>query len=303
MSVRFARLAQNLNQLQRHNVARCDNLRRARWNTCTRRRRFLNTGVKKPEATQQRIEEPTYDQLRLVVLQATIPFIGFGFMDNALLIIAGDAIDSSIGVMFGLSTMCAAAIGNLISDLAGVALGTVIEDFAAKLNLPVAVLTHSQRQLRSVRLATQYGTALGLTIGCTIGMFPLLLIDSKAVEKKKRTEALEALCRDVVVHAKDLISAESTCLFLVVKEEIELPWHMDKDSRPSYISKSKQDFLIDWEVGSGKQGYVQKRVRKDLVAKSTDSAFYDSSKPTVIPFGLGLGSLAAALKKPVLSKR
>ena len=37
-------------------------------------------------------------------------------MDNALLIIAGDAIDSSIGVMFGLSTMCAAAIGNLISD-------------------------------------------------------------------------------------------------------------------------------------------------------------------------------------------
>ena len=43
------------------------------------------------------IPEPTSTQLRYVALAQVIPFIGFGFMDNAILIIAGDAIDTSLG--------------------------------------------------------------------------------------------------------------------------------------------------------------------------------------------------------------
>ena len=38
---------------------------------------------------------------------------------------------SSLGVTLGISTLCAAAIGNIISDLAGIGLGTAIEDFCA----------------------------------------------------------------------------------------------------------------------------------------------------------------------------
>ena len=244
--------------------------------------------------------EPTKDQLRLVVLQSTIPFIGFGIMDNALMIIAGDAIDSSLCVTFGFSTMCAAAIGNIISDLAGVGLGTIIEDFAEKLKLPVAVLTHSQRQLRSVRFANQFGNALGLTIGCIIGMFPLFFIDSKAIEKRKRTEAIEALCRDVVIEAKGLISADSTCLFLVVEEDVDLPWNMDKHLEPSpYLSKSKQDLLHDW---NDDESEPKIRRKKDFVAKSVDSAVYSSSKIS-IPFGSGIVSIAAGLRKSILVQK
>ena len=40
-----------------------------------------------------------------------IPFIGFGFLDNALMIIAGDYIDTTIGVTLGISTMAAAGFG------------------------------------------------------------------------------------------------------------------------------------------------------------------------------------------------
>lgn len=264
----------------------------------TNRRQFTSSSNSTESIS---VVEPTKDQLRLVALQATIPFIGFGIMDNALMIIAGDAIDSSMCVTFGFSTMCAAAIGNIISDLAGVGLGTIIEDFAEKLKLPVAVLTHSQRQLRSVRFANQFGNAIGLTIGCIIGMFPLLFIDSKAIEKKKRTEAIEHLCRDVVIEAKELIGADSTCLFLVVEEEVDLPWNMDKHHEPSpYLSKSKQDLIHDW---NDVESEVRGRRKKEFVAKSVDSAVYDSSKPITIPFGSGIVSLATGLRKPVVVKR
>ena len=40
-----------------------------------------------------------------------IPFVGFGFLDNALMIIAGDYIDTTIGVALGISTMAAAGFG------------------------------------------------------------------------------------------------------------------------------------------------------------------------------------------------
>jgi hypothetical protein len=53
------------------------------------------------------------------------------------MILAGDMIDTSLGVTLGISTMCAAAIGNIVSDVAGVMLGTVVEDFCSRyLNLP-----------------------------------------------------------------------------------------------------------------------------------------------------------------------
>ena len=48
-----------------------------------------------------------------------LPFIGFGYMDNTILIIAG-AIVTSLGVTLGISTMCTAAIGTIIYDLTGI---------------------------------------------------------------------------------------------------------------------------------------------------------------------------------------
>lgn len=49
--------------------------------------------------------------------------IGFGFADNFIMILAGDVIDNKLGVLFGFSTLAAAGLGNLISDVAGISLG------------------------------------------------------------------------------------------------------------------------------------------------------------------------------------
>ena len=143
----------------------------------------------KTASTKQIVEEPSARDLRLHMLNIGLPFIGFGIMDNAILIWAGDQIDITLGVTLGISTMCAAAIGNIVSDIAGVAFGTVIEDFCTKLRLPVAKLTDAQRQLRSVRFSGQFGIAIGLTIGCVIGMFPLLFMDPEKAERLKQVRS------------------------------------------------------------------------------------------------------------------
>jgi Transmembrane protein 65 len=41
--------------------------------------------------------------------------------------LAGEYIDLTLGVTMGISTMAAAALGNLVSDVAGVGLGGVVE--------------------------------------------------------------------------------------------------------------------------------------------------------------------------------
>ena len=55
--------------------------------------------------------------------------VGFGFMDNMVMIQAGDLIDNTIGVRFGLKTLAAAACGQIISDMSGVMFGGVEEKF------------------------------------------------------------------------------------------------------------------------------------------------------------------------------
>jgi hypothetical protein len=64
-----------------------------------------------------------------------VPFVAFGFIDNTVLIYAGDAIDNSVGVAFGLSSLAAAAMGQIFSDTSGVLFGGAIEAWFLKLGI------------------------------------------------------------------------------------------------------------------------------------------------------------------------
>lgn len=70
--------------------------------------------------------KPTRNQLLLIAFASGIPFIGFGFCDNAIMLLAGEGIESSLGVTLGISTLAAAGLGNLISDVAGLGLADSI---------------------------------------------------------------------------------------------------------------------------------------------------------------------------------
>ncbi|KAK3571370.1 hypothetical protein QTP86_008929 [Hemibagrus guttatus] len=108
-----------------------------------------------------------------VLLHNAIPFIGFGFLDNAIMIAAGTQIEMSIGVILGISTMAAAALGNLVSDLAGLGLAGYVEALACRLGMQIPDLSPKQADMWQTRVSAHMGKAIGVGIGCILGMFPL----------------------------------------------------------------------------------------------------------------------------------
>ncbi|KAM3873140.1 transmembrane protein 65-like [Diretmus argenteus] len=139
---------------------------------------------------QLEMAPPTRAQLRYVLLHNAIPFIGFGFLDNAIMIVAGTQIELSIGVILGISTMAAAALGNLVSDLAGLGLAGYVEALACRLGMQIPDLSPKQADMWQTRVSSHAGKAVGVGIGCILGMFPLLFF--KDDEKKDgQTEGTE----------------------------------------------------------------------------------------------------------------
>ena len=123
-----------------------------------------------PESSVRR---PTPVELYKIAFHQSLPFIGFGFLDNAIMILAGEYIDHHIGVTLGISTMAAAALGNTISDLFGIATGGYIEHFCVKLGVSPPALTLEQLDLNVVRAFGYIGRAVGIVIGCLLGMSAL----------------------------------------------------------------------------------------------------------------------------------
>ncbi|XP_017573888.1 transmembrane protein 65 isoform X2 [Pygocentrus nattereri] len=138
---------------------------------------------------QEKLEAlpPNSSQLRYVLLHNAIPFVGFGFLDNAIMIAAGTQIELSIGVTFGISTMAAAALGNLVSDLAGLGLAGYVEALAARLGMQIPDLTPKQVDMWQTRLSSHMGKAIGVTIGCLLGMFPLFFLSDEDEEETMDT--------------------------------------------------------------------------------------------------------------------
>jgi hypothetical protein len=104
--------------------------------------------------------------------------IGFGLMDQTIMLQAGNAIDCTLGVTFGLSTLAAAAFGQVCSDASGVLFGGTLESLAAGAGLPRAELTAEQRGLTLVKNVRLAGNFFGVILGCCLGLLNLLFIDT-----------------------------------------------------------------------------------------------------------------------------
>ncbi|KAK8784187.1 hypothetical protein V5799_009444 [Amblyomma americanum] len=122
---------------------------------------------------------PTGDQLRMLAIHNALPFVGFGFLDNFIMIVAGDYIDTTIGIGLGISTMAAAGLGNAISDAAGIGSAWYVEKLAVKIGVQAPNLTPAQLEMAATRWSANIGRAVGVFLGCILGMFPLLFLSSK----------------------------------------------------------------------------------------------------------------------------
>ncbi len=117
-----------------------------------------------------------FSALLLIALEAGLPFVGFGFLDNATMILAGDAIDKTVGLYFNCSVMACAALGNVVSGVCGMQVHGGVEKLVHALGLPVPVLSAEQQRSQRVFLAGHMGGTFGIAIGLTLGMLPLLFI-------------------------------------------------------------------------------------------------------------------------------
>ena len=117
---------------------------------------------------------PTTRQLLHLALHQSLPFVGFGFLDNLIMILAGEYIDHHIGVALGISTMAAAALGNAISDAFGIGSAFYVESLAERAGVTPPPLTQEQLDMGASKAASNFGKAGGVVVGCVIGMFPLL---------------------------------------------------------------------------------------------------------------------------------
>ena len=97
--------------------------------------------------------KPCSKKLRICFVHESIPFVGFGFLDNAVMIVAGDYIDLTIGATFGISVMAAAALGNTISDCCGIVFGGYVEMVADRMGLAKPRFTEAEADHSHARIA------------------------------------------------------------------------------------------------------------------------------------------------------
>eukprot|EP01068_Selenidium_serpulae_P003137 Selendium_serpulae@DN2899_c0_g1_i1.p1 len=160
------------------------------------------------------VAPPTTGQLGAHFINSAVPMYGFGLMDNLIMIQAGELIDLSLGVTFGLSTLTAAAVGQIFSDVSGVCFGRAVESFAAQLGLPTPDFTHAQRELPTVRSFGTAGHCVGIILGCLTGMLSLLFMDLEKTEVKKRQALLSPIFLTIAHQAERMINC-SCNIFLV----------------------------------------------------------------------------------------
>jgi hypothetical protein len=147
--------------------------------------------------------------------------VGFGIMDNLIMIQVGEQIDLTFGVSFGLQTMTAAGFGQVISDTAGVCSGRFVEDLAQKLRIGEHHLSKEQKNIPWVARVRTAAMVIGVATGCLIGMTSLLFMDLEKVERLKKIEGMRSMFQTIVEDGHRVMECDRMTLYLVAQDEKE----------------------------------------------------------------------------------
>ncbi|CCW68485.1 unnamed protein product [Phytomonas sp. Hart1] len=123
-----------------------------------------------PRSDPGYIPWPIY--LRLL-FNFSLPFMAFGILDNATLIIASDAVEHSLLETLSLTGLAAAGVGGIISGVAGIQVHSLAGRWT---RITPPILTKAQSISRSYERSASIGNTFGIITGLVIGMIPLLFI-------------------------------------------------------------------------------------------------------------------------------
>jgi Transmembrane protein 65 len=224
--------------------------------------------------------------LRALFIASSIPMIGFGFMDQFVLIQAGGYIDATFGIRFGLATLTAAAAGQVVSDVSGVLFGGALERVLTNGWLRTPQLTPAQRQLPIGRNVSMLGAVVGVIIGCAIGATSLLLVDLEARNRMERAQRLRDIVQDMITVATPattttattldpVFSCDSCTVYVVSKNDLTLPadhetshqWRVQLKDISSSIATSIRNDVNDNHGGDDTNDEIS-LVQQCLVSRS-----------------------------------
>ena len=147
---------------------------------CFRRRKSTTTAAgEEVSGASHKITPLTKSTLLKLCAVASIPFIGFGFADNFVMIIAGDIFDNTFCQVLGFSTLAAAGLGNTVSDAIGIGAGGMIERISTKLGINEPNLTKAQLASSHVKRTRLAASVIGMSFGCLVGMTPLMFMSDR----------------------------------------------------------------------------------------------------------------------------
>uniref|UniRef100_A0A0G4HV86 GAF domain-containing protein n=1 Tax=Chromera velia CCMP2878 TaxID=1169474 RepID=A0A0G4HV86_9ALVE len=165
----------------------------------------------------------------MLLLTAKTSQVGFLFFDYGAGLVAfpfcvqaGEAIDNSLGVYFGLATITSAAFGQIISDVSGVCMGGTLEAIFTRFGLRPPKMTMKQAQSGAVKAFKTLSAATGVVIGCLCGMTTLFFIDVEAKERQKREAELETIFRTIFEAGEHNMGFGRCSLYIVDKKKGEL---------------------------------------------------------------------------------
>lgn len=120
-----------------------------------------------------------------LLLAAGAPFMAFGSLDNATLVLAGDAVDRYLGGAWGLSDMASAAVGGVVSGVAGIQ----VHGLAGRwVRAAPPALTAAQQRSKSFLKSERIGNAAGMVLGLIIGMTPLFFVGDNEIEEEVKED-------------------------------------------------------------------------------------------------------------------
>jgi putative methionine-R-sulfoxide reductase with GAF domain len=243
---------------------------------------------------------PSRSQLRLVALHAAIPMVGFGFMDNLVMIQAGDAIDMSLGVAFGLSTLTAAGFGQCFSDVAGLTCGGVVDATVARLNLPHHNLSLPQLDLRVSRIYRTVGGCFGVVLGCLLGMSCLFFMDTAKSDRAKKAKELQSIFESIMDKGHTLVDCDRATLWMLDEETNEL-WSQVATGTTKEIRVQRKSGIVGACAESGKVVNIPDAYQDDRFNQGVDQTTgYRTRSILVVPInqdGKTVGAVQMINKK------
>jgi len=210
------------------------------------------------------------------------------------MITAGEAIDMSIGVSFGLSTLTAAGLGQCFSDVAGITSGGMVDAAVAKLRLPQHHLTEAQLDLKVARIYTALGQCIGVVTGCLLGMSVLLFMDTDAVERAKKAKELESIFESIVENGHNLVQAERATLWMV---DGDFLWSQVTVGTKEHVRVTKDSGVVGQAIKSGKNIVHIDAKEDENFDESVDEKFgYVTKTMLTVPVKTENGTVIGAIQ-------